>query len=210
MARSARLLTPLTLPAEPNDGAARIVAQMRPVAMTGRPRRSPTMRASLSFLTSTTITGDDRSAAAPHSLEVLGYDHGSQRVFARERVGDEVANLVVIATRGEHAGAPMALAPDALARMRVELAPLAPVALAGFELTTRVIQRRGLRISSDASPIRKFALAVGVRQHVGGIATGVGRQVVTAYLRPRAALRQAWALPRPARPRHSVRNMGRP
>ncbi|MBK9029979.1 MAG: hypothetical protein IPL61_01350 [Myxococcales bacterium] len=154
------------------------------------------MRASLSFLTSTTITGDDRaSAPAPQTLEVLGYDHAGQRVFARERIGDRVTSLVVIATRGEHTGTPMALAPDALPRMRVELTPLIPVASAGFELTTRVIQRRGLRISSDASPIRKFALAVGVRQHVGGIPVGVGRQVVTAYLRPRATLRQTWALP---------------
>ena len=89
----------------------------------------------------------------------------------------------------------MALAPDALARMKVELTPLAPLPLAGFELTTRVIQRRGLRVSSDGSPIRKFALSLGVRQQVGGFTAAAGRQVVTAYLRPRAALRQGFALP---------------
>lgn len=154
------------------------------------------MRASLSFLTSTSSTGDDRAELpAPHQLEVLGYDRTTQRVFARERVGAEVTQLVVIATRGEHAGVPMALAPDALARMRVDLAPLAPIAASGLELTTRVIQRRGLRVSSDGSPVRKFALALGVRQHVGGFAAAAGRQVVTAYLRPRAVLRAAFALP---------------
>jgi hypothetical protein len=79
--------------------------------------------------------------------------------------------------------------------MKVELTPLAPLPLAGFELTTRVIQRRGLRVSSDGSPIRKFALSLGVRQQVGGFTAAAGRQVVTAYLRPRAALRQGFALP---------------
>ena len=154
------------------------------------------MRASLSFLTTTSITGDDRAPApAAQTLELLGYDRVGHRVLARERVGDVVTQLVVIATRGEHAGAPMALAPDALARMKVELTPLAPLPLAGFELTTRVIQRRGLRVSSDGSPIRKFALSLGVRQQVGGFTAAAGRQVVTAYLRPRAALRQGFALP---------------
>jgi hypothetical protein len=70
------------------------------------------MRASLSFLTTTSITGDDRAPApAAQTLELLGYDRVGHRVLARERVGDVVTQLVVIATRGEHAGAPMALAP---------------------------------------------------------------------------------------------------
>ena len=154
------------------------------------------MRASLSFLTSTSTTGDDRaSAPAAHTLEVLGYDRASHRIVARERCGEHVESIVVIHARGEHAGVPMALAPDALARLRLDLVPMTPLPLAGLELTTRVVQRRGLRVSSDGTPIRKFALALGVRQHVGGSPTGAGRQVVTAYLRPRATLRQAWMLP---------------
>jgi hypothetical protein len=154
------------------------------------------MRASLSFLTSTSITGDDRPhAPAAHTLQVLGFDHAGGRVFAYDRVGDHVDSLIVIHTRGEHAGLPMALAPDALPRMRVELTPMTTLPLASHELTTRVVQRRGLRLSSDGSPIRKFAVALAVRHHLGGIAVGTGRHVVTAYLRPRATLAGAWALP---------------
>ena len=58
---------------------------------------------------------------------------------------------------------------NGLANGEVELTPLAPLPLAGFELTTRVIQRRGLRVSSDGSPIRKFALALGFRHHLAGM-----------------------------------------
>lgn len=154
------------------------------------------MRASLSFLTSTTATGDDLgAAAAPTRLEVLGYDPAGARVLARERTGERVTATIVVPLRGEHAGAPMALAPDAASRLGATLQPLVPIAAAGFELTTRVIQRRGLRVVEGRAPIRKFALSLGVRQLVGGYAFAAGRQLVVAYLRPRATLRQAWALP---------------
>lgn len=177
---------------DPTDRAVRT-----PIAMgAARPRRSPTMRASLSFLTSTTSTGDNHGEApAATRLEVIGYDPVAHRILGRERTGERVTAAIVIPTRGEHAGAPMALAPDALPRLAGELVALVPVSTSGFELTTRVVQRRGLRLTEELAPIRKFALALGVRRHLGGIAIAAGRQMVVAYLRPRATLRQIWTLP---------------
>jgi hypothetical protein len=154
------------------------------------------MRASLSFLTTTSSTGDDRLAqAARHTLDMVGYDRIHRRIYARERAGDVVKHVVVIPTVGEGAGVPMALAPDALDRLSVELEPLHCVDPRGFELTTRVIQRRGLRVVGAPAPIRKFALALGIRQHVGSMVVAAGRHVVTAYLRPRARVRQVWVVP---------------
>lgn len=154
------------------------------------------MRASLSFLTTTSTTGDDRLAhAARGSLDVVGYDRIHRRIYAREQVGDAVRNVIVIPTLGEGAGVPLALAPDALGRLSIDLDPMHCVDPRGFELTTRVIQRRGLRVVGAPAPIRKFALALGIRQHIGGTIVAAGRQVVTAYLRPRARVRQVWIVP---------------
>jgi hypothetical protein len=96
---------------------------------------------------------------------------------------------------GEGAGVPLTLAPDALDRLAVALVPMHCVDPRSFELTTRVIQRRGLRITGVPAPIRKFALALGIRHHVAGTVIAAGRHVVTAYLRPRARLRQVWIVP---------------
>lgn len=154
------------------------------------------MRASLSFLTSTSTTGDERLAhAARTSIDIVGYDRIHRRVYAREQAGDVTRHVIVIPTTGEGAGVPLALAPDALDRLSVALDPMHCVDPRGFELTTRVIQRRGLRVVGAPAPIRKFALALGIRQHIGGLVVAAGRQVVTAYLRPRARLRQVWIIP---------------
>jgi hypothetical protein len=169
---------------------------MQPVAMASRPRTPPAMRASLSFLTTTSPTGDDRLALPTrHSLDVVGYDRASRRIYARELAGDVVRHIVAIPTSGEGAGTTLSLAPDALDRLGLHLDPMVCVDPRGYELTTRVIQRRGLRISGVPTPIRKFALALGFRHHLAGMVISAGRLVVTAYLRPRVALRQVWVVP---------------
>ncbi|MEZ4404523.1 MAG: hypothetical protein R3B06_31170 [Kofleriaceae bacterium] len=189
MARPARLLA---LPAHPHIGAPARVPAAPPRAAAHPPRRPPPLRASVSFLTSTSATGDERlPTAAAYRLELLGYDPVGRRVFAREHQGERVTQVVLIHLRGEHAGQPVALAPDAVARLRAPLEPLRETSTDGLELVTRVIQRRGLRLGGAPVPVRKFALAIGVRAP----AVGLGRQVVTAYLRPRAAIRSAWAVP---------------
>jgi len=193
MTRPARLLA---APAEPIAAADRRVSRVPPISMANRPRYPPTMRASLSFLTTTSPTGDDRlPRPTRHSLDVVGYDRASRRIYARELAGETVEHIVAIPTSGEAAGATLALAPDALDRLGLDLEAMTCVDPRGYELTTRVIQRRGLRITGVPSPIRKFALALGFRYTLAGLVVSAGRQVVTAYLRPRAALRQVWVVP---------------
>lgn len=197
MSRPARLSPPAAARAdEPITPSVRTAPWTQPIAMASRPRHPPTMRASLSFLTTTSSTGDDRLAQPTrHWLEVIGYERATRRIYAREHAGDTVRHVLAIPTSGEDAGAPLALAPDALTRLGGRLDAMTCVDPRGYELTTRVIQRRGLRVTGVATPIRKFALALGFRHHVAGVVVSAGRQVVTAYLRPRATLRQVWVVP---------------
>ncbi len=154
------------------------------------------MRASLSFLTSTSATAAEwPTAVSGHTLEVLGWDRAERRVYLAEH--GPTTQLHVMATRGEHAGVAVPVAGD-LARieaLRRKLVPLEPTARAGWELHTRVVQRRGLRIEGMSTPVRKYALGVTVTQHVAGRARAHGRARVTAYLRPRAAIEAIWWVP---------------
>jgi hypothetical protein len=54
------------------------------------------------------------------------------------------------------------------------------------------VQRRGLRLASMTTPVRKFALGLSIHQKVGGLAVASGRATVTAYLRPRAVIERVW------------------
>ena len=65
----------------------------------------------------------------------------------------------------------------------------------GWELCTRVVQRRGLKIAGMVTPVRKFALGLSITQRTRGTAVAHGRATITAYLRPRAALDQIWEVP---------------
>ncbi len=155
------------------------------------------MRASLSFWTSTSATAADYPmAVASQRLEVLGWDRSSRRIYVVEHA-DGRPTLFVIATSGEHAGALLPLSGDEarMATLRRELSPMLPVPARGWELTTRVVQRRGLRLASMGTPVRKFALGLSVSQRVGGVPVASGRTTVTAYLRPRAVIERVWLVP---------------
>lgn len=152
------------------------------------------MRTTVSFLTSTSPIAGELPASPPvHRLEVLGLDRLAERIVLRERVGPDSA-LALLATGGAGAGVTIPLGGGTRAAAR-SLVPLAPAAIEGFELTTRVVQRRGLRMFGDLTPIRKFALGLTVTAHTGGLAGARGRAVATAYLRPRATLTAVWQLP---------------
>jgi hypothetical protein len=152
------------------------------------------MHSTLTFLTSTSTTASEPAVVPPaHQLEILGLDRASGRVFVRERTGAK-STIAVIATSGGAAGTTIPLAPGTRAAER-PLQPLAPLDPHGWELTTRVIQRRGLRVLGDDTPIRKFALGLTVQQRLGGTLVAHGRAVATAYLRPRAALLSVWSVP---------------
>ena len=60
-------------------------------------------------------------------------------------------------------------------------------------LSTRVVQRRALRVAGSEAPIRKFALQLRVEPVSGHGASG--HTTVTAFLRPGATLAEVWSLP---------------
>lgn len=152
------------------------------------------MNTTLSFLTSTSPIASELPAQPPaHALEILGHDRSTGRIFLRERCG-AASTIAVLATSGGAAGATIPLAPGTRAAER-PLQPLEETDARGWQLTTRVIQRRGLRVLGDDAPIRKFALGLTVRQRLGGGVVAQGRVVTTAYLRPRAALASVWLVP---------------
>lgn len=155
------------------------------------------MRATLSFWTSTSSTAAEwPQSAAGHRLEVLGWERASRRVYFVEHA-DERRTLLVMATDGEHAGAalPLSVDPARIAALRGSLAPMADVPARGFDLTTRVVQRRGLRLQSMSTPIRKFALGLSVVYRNCGVAVASGKATVTAYLRPRAMVARVLRVP---------------
>jgi hypothetical protein len=154
------------------------------------------MRASISYLTSTSAT------AAPlpvlhgaHRLDVLGYHRGERAIYLREDVGAVMPLLHVIRTRGEYAGRMIALRGDRMSGVLDELVHMDPLETDMWSLTTRVVQRRALKLPEGGRPIRKFALQLTV-EAVAATADSVrGRTVVTAYLRPRAHLDRVWSIP---------------
>jgi hypothetical protein len=155
------------------------------------------MRATRSFWTSTSATAAEVPlSTTSHRLEVLGWDRAARRVYFVEHA-DERRTLLVMALEGEHAGYPLPMSGESarIEAVRRSLIPMRAVPVRGWELTTRVVQRRGLRLVSTSTPIRKFALGLGVTQRTGGVTISVGRATVTAYLRPRAVIDCVWAIP---------------
>lgn len=152
------------------------------------------MHATMSFLaTTSSIASELPTQPPPPRLDVVGYDRTVGRIVLREHVGDEVTTSL-LATTGAGAGSIIPLARGTWVPSRALIA-LAPAPLHGWELTTRVIQRRGLRVFGDLAPIRTFALALTVQQQLGGVTVARGRVVATAYLRPRTALTAVWVVP---------------
>lgn len=173
------------------------------------------MRASISYLTTTaaTVAAPLPAARGAHRLDVLGYHRGERAIYLREEVGAGVPVIHVLRTRGEHAGRmvplrswyevddeapPTALADRLRDRLRAlggELIPLDEIDPDAWSLTTRVVQRRALRMPDGGRPIRKFAVQLTVEPLIAGGPGRIARTVVTAYLRPRAHLDRTWAVP---------------
>ncbi|HTJ41257.1 MAG TPA: hypothetical protein VL463_04150 [Kofleriaceae bacterium] len=176
------------------------------------------MRTSISFLTTTSATAPlARIPGLPHTLDVLGFDREHRTIYFAESVG--AARIPVLApdapdsfvagpasastivhvmhVDGEHAGR-MIVASSQHGRdvdaIRARLSPLDELESDAYLLTTRVIQRRALRVPGS-SPIRKFTLALSVEPIVGDGDPRFGRAVVTAYLRAKASLDRVWLVP---------------
>lgn len=158
----------------------------------------------LSYLLSTTSVGG--GAPIARRVEVLGLDPGEAVVYVAEAEESTpklaVPRLARIALAGPYAGQHVPLAswyaaealqqlPDRVAGLLGGLEALPVAALAGFGLSTRVIQHRGLWQGGPA-PVRKFTVQV----QVGVLGEPQARLTLTTYQRPRVRIDGAWRVPR--------------
>jgi hypothetical protein len=170
----------------------------------------PTLHSSLGYMTTTArVTGDGTEVG--HRMTLLGVAACEGVAYVVEDIGAEDAPVVYrLYLRGPRQGhlVPLhawydhgAVAGDVRARIAA-LGPLleAPLATAreAWMLSTRIVQRRALRVSGPGGcaslPIRKFALQL-VVEPVRGPGPS-GRSTVTAFLQPHAQLAEVWWLPR--------------
>ncbi len=176
------------------------------------------MRVSLSFITGTSPVStlgrvSDLGNVGPHTLDVLGFDAEHHRLYVLEHFDDESGDLPQLHfmhTRGHHVGRLVPVRDwyigDAteveanfeprLTELLSRLRPLPSLSLDTLDLRTRVVRRRALRLYADQPPIRKFDLKLTVRpRDEESISSFGARTVVTAYLRPRAHLVEAYRIP---------------
>ncbi len=166
----------------------------------------PTLRNSLGYMTSTacvTLEGGE----AGHRMTVLGVAAAQRVAYVVEELGDNEAPIVYrLYLRGVRQGH---LVPvhawyeraQSVAEIRARIAalvptlePVQPTTTEAWMLSTRIVQRRALRVATQGElPIRKFALQL-VIEPVSGHGSS-GKTTVTAFLRPGAELAEVWALP---------------
>jgi hypothetical protein len=164
----------------------------------------PTLRQSLGFMTSTACTADDISGKG-HTMSLLGVSHSEGVAYVVEEIGVNDAPIAYrLWLQGPrkghlvpiHAWYEQNADPDEI-RARIQaiataLEPAPRTTTEAWMLSTRVVQRRALRVGGDAAPIRKFALQLRVEPVSGHGASG--HTTVTAFLRPGATLAEVWAL----------------
>lgn len=169
----------------------------------------PTLHSSLGYMTTTArVTGGD--AAIGHRMTVLGISRLEGVAYVVEEIGDDGAPVVYrLHLRGArqghlvplHAWSEQGDDPDEIRARIAELAPLLeparPAATEAWMLSTRIVQRRALRVSTcNSPPIRRYALQL-VVEPVAGLGPS-GRSTVTAFLSPHARLAEVWSLARTA------------
>lgn len=176
------------------------------------------MRVPLSFITGTSsVSSPGRPAelgsVGPHTLDVLGFAPEEHRLYVLEHYDDESGDLPQLHfmhTRGHHMGRLVPVRSwyegelaqvegefeGRLSVLLTRLRPMRPLPISTLSLRTRVVKRRALRLYPDRPPIRKFELRLTVRPgDVDLVASLGGHALVTAYLRPRAHLVEAFRIP---------------
>ncbi|HEX7837521.1 MAG TPA: hypothetical protein VF469_08670 [Kofleriaceae bacterium] len=169
-----------------------------------------TLHSSLGYMTTTArVTGD--AAEVGHRMTVLGIAGCEGVAYVVEDIGGDSAPLVYrLYLRGPRQGHLVPLhawydqgdsAPAIRARIATLvplLEPVLPTAPEAWMLSTRIVQRRALRVAGPGEcgspPIRKFALQL-VVEPVRGMGPS-GRTTVTAFLSPHAQLTEIWSLAR--------------
>lgn len=167
----------------------------------------PTLHSSLGYMT-TTARVTDEAATIGHRMTVLGIARLEGVAYIVEDIGDDSAPVVYrLYLRGARQGHLVPIHAwyeqgDDDDEIRARIAALAPrldqarpAAPEAWMLSTRIVQRRALRISICSSlPIRKYALQL-VVEPVRGHGPS-GRSTVTAFLSPHAHLTEVWSLAR--------------
>ena len=165
----------------------------------------PTLRLSLGFMTSTATTTDE-AAGLGHSMSLLGVATSEGVAYVVEEIGEDDAPIIYrLFLSGPrqghlvpiHAWYEQCSDPDEIrariAAIATTLEPASKVTTEAWMLSTRVVQRRALRVVNKEAPIRKFALQLRVEPVSGYGASG--HTTVTAFLRPGAQLREVWSIP---------------
>lgn len=170
----------------------------------------PTLRSSLGYMTATSRVTDGGRALG-HRMTVLGISRSGGIAYVVEELdGDDAPVVYRLYLRGPRQGHLVPLhawyehSEDVgelrarIARLAPTLEPVLPTAPEAWMLSTRIVQRRALRVAGPGAcselPIRKFALQL-VVEPVSGLGPS-GRSTVTAFLRPDAQLTEVWSLAR--------------
>lgn len=172
----------------------------------------PTLKSSLGFMTSTVCVTDEATTIS-HRMTLLGVHPSEGIAYVVEELGENELPIVYrLWLRGPrqgylvplHAWYELGHTPEAIADIRAKIAELAPklepvvkTTPEAWMLSTRIVQRRALRVAGPSAcsdlPIRKFALQLCV-EPVSGHGPS-GKTTVTAFLRPQAQLADVWMLP---------------
>jgi len=166
----------------------------------------PTLRSSLGYMMTTTRVAEDADGLG-HRMTVLGIARLDGLAYVVEEIGHDIPVVYRLYLRGPRQGHLVPLhawyergEPSELrtriAALTQTLEPVLPTATEAWMLSTRIVQRRALRIVGPGCgelPIRKFALQL-VVEPVSGYGPS-GRTTVTAFLHPHAQLTEIWSLP---------------
>jgi hypothetical protein len=165
----------------------------------------PTLRLSLGYMTSTARTTDEVSGLG-HTMSLLGFSGAEGVAYVVEEIGTSDAPIIYrLWLRGPRKGHLVPIhawyeqCHDS-AEIRARIASIATtlegtgtVTAEAWMLSTRIVQRRALRVASGDPPIRKFALQLRVEPVTGEGASG--HTTVTAFLRPGATIAEVYSLP---------------
>jgi hypothetical protein len=166
----------------------------------------PTLRLSLGYMTSTACTTDEVKGLG-HRMTLLGVAPAEGVAYVVEELGDADAPIIYrLWLRGARAGHLVPIhawyeqthdAAEIRARIAAIATTLTPTGSSTKEawmLSTRIVQRRALRVAGkDEPPIRKYALQLRV-EPVSGVGPS-GHTTVTAFLRPGAVLSEVFSVP---------------
>jgi hypothetical protein len=165
----------------------------------------PTLRMSLGYMMSTACTTDEVTGLG-HRMTLLGVSRSEGVAYVVEELGGDDAPIIYrLWLTGPRIGHLVPIhawyeqcdeASEIRARIAAIATTLEPAGKSTTEawmLSTRIVQRRAIRVAGSDAPIRKFALQLRVEPVSGHGASG--HTTVTAFLRPGATLAEVWSVP---------------